>query len=170
MCSSDLRSLNKFSRELEIAEANKIPWTRANSKPAIFGYVLDFQTGFEIGGALKDTIVKASSGKATLPLPSYNIARIVPQVHGLLEFGRFSVDATAYVRYLATVENTVLERQDHSLFLKRLHGWNSYGVISGSWNFDPAGHFAFTVSYKDGFAPPKFSRVNTVQSGITLKY
>ncbi len=164
------RSLNKFSRELEIAEANKIPWTRANSKPAIFGYVLDFHTGFEIGGALKDTIVKASSGKATLPLPSYNIARIVPQVHGLLEFGRFSVDATAYVRYLATVENTVLERQDHSLFLKRLHGWNSYGVISGSWNFDPAGHFAFTVSYKDGFAPPKFSRVNTVQSGITLKY
>ncbi len=164
------RSLNKFSRELEIAEANKIPWTRANSKPAIFGYVLDFQTGFEIGGALKDTIVKASSGKATLPLPSYNIARIVPQVHGLLECGRFSVDATAYVRYLATTENTVLERQDHSLFLKRLHGWNSYGVISGSWNFDPAGHFAFTVSYKDGFAPPKFSRVNTVQSGITLKY
>jgi len=164
------RSLNKFSRELEIAEANKIPWTRANSKPAFFGYVLDFHTGFEIGGALKDTIVKASSGKDTLPLPSYNIARVVPQVHGLLEFGRFSVDATACVRYLATVENTVLERQDHSLFLKRLHGWNSYGVISGSWNFDPAGHFAFTVSYKDGFAPPKFSRVNTVQSGITLKY
>jgi hypothetical protein len=164
------RSLNKFSRELEIAEANKIPWTRANSKPAFFGYVLNFHTGFEIGGALKDTIVEASSGKATLPLPAYNIVRVVPQVHGLLEFGRFSIDATAYVRYLATVENTVVERQDHSLFLKRLHGWNSYGVISGSWNFDPAGHFAFTVSYKDGFAPPKFSRVNTVQSGITLKY
>jgi len=56
------------------------------------------------------------------------------------------------------------------LFLKRLHGWNAFGVISGSWNFDPAGHFAFTVAYKDGFSPPKFSRVNTVQSGITIKY
>jgi hypothetical protein len=164
------RSLNKFSKELEIAEAKKIPWTRANSKSAFFGYVLDFHTGFELGGALKDTTVKASVGKATLGLPSYNIARVVPQVHGLLELGRFSVDATGYVRYLATVENTVLERPDHTLFLKRLHGWNSYGVVSGSWNIDPAGHFAFTVAYKDGFAPPRFSRVNTVQSGITLKY
>lgn len=164
------RSLNKFSRELEIAEAKKIPWTRANSKPAFFGYVLDFHTGFELGGALEDTIVKASSGKATLPLPSYNIARIVPQVHGLLELGRFSIDATGYARYLTTVENTVLEHPDHTLSLERLHGWNGYGVITGSWTFDPAGHFAFTVSYKDGFAPPKFNRVNTVQSGITLKY
>jgi hypothetical protein len=164
------RSLNKFRRELEIADANKIPWTRANSKPAFFGYVLDFHTGFELGGALKDTIVKASSGKATLPLPSYNIARIVPQVHGLLELGRFSVDAIGYARYLTTVENTVLEHPDHTLSLERLHGWNGYGVITGSWTFDPAGHFAFTVSYKDGFAPPKFNRVNTVQSGITLKY
>jgi hypothetical protein len=119
---------------------------------------------------LKDTTVKASVGKATPGLPSYNIARIVPQVHGLLELGRLSVDATGYVRYLATVENTVLERPDHTLFLKRLHGWNSHGVVSGSWNIDPAGHFAFTVAYKDGFAPPRFSRVNTVQSGITLKY
>ena len=164
------RSLNKFSRELEIAEGNKILWTRANSRPAFFGYVLDFHTGFELGGALKDTVVKASSGKATLPLSSYNIARIVPQVHGLLELGRFSIDATGYARYLTTVENTVLEHPDHTLSLKRLHGWNGYSVITGSWAFDPAGHFAFTVSYKDGFAPPKFNRVNTVQSGITLKY
>lgn len=164
------RSLEKFSREQDAAQARKITWTRADSKPAFFGYNLEFHTGLELGGALKDTIVKASSGKATLPLPSYNIARIVPQVHGLLELGRFSVDATGYARYLATVENTVLEHPDHTLTLERLHGWKGYGVVTGSWTFDPAGHFAFTVSYKDGFAPPKFSRVNTVQSGITLKY
>lgn len=164
------RSAIKYSNELQIAETKKIPWTRANSKPVLLGYALDFHTGFEVGGALKDTIAKASVGKATLPLPSYNIARVVPQVHGLFEIGRFSIDAVCTARYLTTVENSILERQDHTLFLKRLHGWNAYGVISGSWNFDPAGHFALTIAYKEGFAPPKFSRVNTVQSGITIKY
>jgi len=164
------RSAAKFATELKIADAKKIPWTRANSKPVLFGYALDFHTGVEIGGALKDTVVKASVGKAALPLPTYNIARVVPQVHGLLEMGRFSVDAVGTPRYLTTAENTVLERADHSLFLKRLHGWNAFGVITGSWSFDPAGHFSLTLAYKDGFAPPKFSRVNTVQSGITVKY
>jgi hypothetical protein len=164
------RNAIKYSEELKIAEAKKIPWTRANSKPVLLGYVLDFHIGFEAGGALKDTVVKASVGKATLPLPSYHIGRVVPQAHALFEIGRFSIDAVGTARYLTTAENTVLERPDHTLFLKRLHGWNAYGVISGSWNFDPAGHFAFTATYKDGFSPPKFSRVNTVQSGITLKY
>ncbi len=164
------RSARKFADEAEIAKANKIPWTRANSKPVLLGYVLDFHTGLELGGALKDTTVKASVGKATQPLPSYHIARVVPVAHGLLEIGRFSIEAVAAARYLTTVENTVLERPDHTLFLKRLHGWNAFGVISGSWSFDPAGHFALTVAYKDGFSPPKFSRISTVQSGITIKY
>jgi hypothetical protein len=164
------RNAIKFADEAKIAEVRKIPWTRANSKPFLLGYVLDVHTGLELGGALRDTVVKASVGKATLPLPSYHVARFVPQAHGLLEIGRFSIDAVGTARYLTTVENTVLERPDHTLSLKRLHGWNAYGVISGSWNFDPAGHFAFTVAYKDGFSPPKFSRVNTVQSGITIKY
>lgn len=164
------RNAIKYSNELKTAKAKKIPWTRANSKSVLLGYVLDFHTGIEAGGGLKDTTVKASVGKAKLPLPSYNIARIVPQAHALLEIGRFSIDSVGTARYLTTVEETVLERRDHSLFLKRLHGWNAYGVISSSWNFDPAGHFAITIAYKNGFAPPKFSRVNTVQSGITIKY
>ena len=164
------RSAIKFADEAEIAKVKKIPWTRANSKPVLLGYVLDFHTGLEVGGALEDTTVRASVGKATMALPSYHIARVVPVAHGLLEIGRFSIDVVGTARYLTTVENTVLERSDHTLFLKRLHGWNAYCVISGSWNFDPARHFAFTVAYKDGFSPPKFSRVNTVQSGITIKY
>ncbi|MBV9181033.1 MAG: hypothetical protein JO356_06965 [Acidobacteria bacterium] len=164
------RGAAKFANELKIAEARKIPWTRSNSRPVLFGYALDFHTGVEIGGALKDTVVGASVGNATLPLPTYHIARVVPQVHGLFEMGRFSVDAIGTPRYLATVENTVLERNDHSLFLKRLHGWSAFGIITGSWSFDPAGHVSFTVAYKNGFSPPKFSRVNTVQSGIAIKY
>ena len=164
------RSAAKFARELKIAEAKKIPWTRANSRPVFWGYSLDFHAGIEVGGALKDTVVKASVGNAKLGLPSYNVARVVPQAHGLLEMGRFSIDAVATPRYLASVENTVLERPDHTLFLKRLHGWNPFGVITGSYSLDPAGHFSLTVAYKDGFSPPRFSRVNTVQSGISVKY
>lgn len=164
------RNAIKYSRELKVADAQKIPWTRANSKPVLFGYVLDFGLGFEAGGALTDTTVKTSAGTARLPLPAYNIARVVPQAHALFEIGRFSVDAVGTARYLTIVENTVLERPDHTLYFKHLHGWNAFGVVTGSWNFDPAGHFAFTLSYKDGFSPPRFNRVNTVQSGITLKY
>jgi hypothetical protein len=48
--------------------------------------------------------------------------------------------------------------------------WYGYAVVNGSWNLDPVGHFALTLAYKNGFAPPVFSRVNTVQAGITLKY
>jgi hypothetical protein len=164
------RSFQKFYYELQKANERHIPWTLADSRPCLLGYILEFHTGFEAGGALADTTVKASVGKATLPLPAYNIARAVGQIHGLLEIGRFSFDALGTVRYLTTVENTVYESPTHSLTLERIHGWKAYGVFNGSVNIDPAGHFALTVSYKDGFAPPKFIRVNTVLAGVTLKY
>ena len=174
------RTLRKFSEELAYAQCKKIPpgvtdcppipWSPSNTKPELFGYALDFHAGIEAGSSLVDTVVKASSGKATMALPSYPIARIAPQVHGLFEIGRLNFDATATARYLTAVENTVLERRDHSLFLKRDHGWFGYGVLTSSWAFDPIGHFALTISYKNGFSPPKFARVNTVQSGITAKF
>jgi hypothetical protein len=164
------RTLSKFSRELQTAEKLKIPWTKADSKPVLTGYLLDFHVGTELGGALIDTTVTSSVGHNKLKLPSYDIARIVPQVHGTFEVGRFSLDATGTPRYLTTVENTVVELSDHSLVLKRLHGWEAIGVVTGSISIDAAGHFALTVTYKNGFSPPTYKRVNTVQSGITLKY
>ena len=135
-----------------------------------FGYTLDFHTGLEVGGALRDKTVTASARKATQTLPAYNIARIVPQVHGQLELWRFTFDAVGTPRYLALTENTVLERPDHSLVLKRVDGWNAYGVINGGFALDDAAHFPLNTSYKTGFAPPRFIRVNTVQTGILLKY
>jgi hypothetical protein len=164
------RTLSKFSKELEVAKTRNIPWSTANTRPVLVGYALDFHTGVEVGSAITDTTVKASSGSATILLPRYPIVRMVPRVHGLLEIGKLSLDVTGTGRWLTTVENTVVERPDHTLVIKRAHGWYGYGVFSGSWTFDPAGHFAFTVAYKNGFSPPKFSRVNTVQSGITIKY
>jgi hypothetical protein len=114
--------------------------------------------------------VKASSGSATLGLPTYTIARVVPQVHGLLQIWRFSSDVTVTGRYLASTENTVVQLPNHSLVLKQLSGWKGYGVMTNSFNLDPAGHFALTASYKNGFNAPKFQRVNTVLGGILVRY
>jgi hypothetical protein len=139
-------------------------------KTVLVGYALDFHTGLEAGGALVDTKVTASSGKATLTLPTYSIVRAVPQVHGLLEIWKFSIDATMTGRYLFTTENTVIETASHSLFLQRVQGWKGIGSVTGIYNWDPQGHFGITIAYKDGFAPPTYQRVNAVQAGLVLKY
>jgi hypothetical protein len=139
-------------------------------KTVLVGYALDFHTGLEAGGALVDTTVTASSGKATLTLPNYSIVRAVPQVHGLLEIWKFSIDVTMTGRYLFTTENTVVETATHSLFLQRVQGWKGIGSVTGIYNWDPQGHFGITIGYKDGFAPPTYQRVNAVQAGLLLKY
>lgn len=164
------RTLSKFNDEFQEAQKRKIPWAVSNTKPVLLGYTVDFHLGAELGGALVDTTVKASVGTATARLPAYNIARIVPQAHAVFEVGRLSVDVNGTPRYLATVENSVIESPTHSLALKREHAWKALGVFTGAFNIDAAGHFAWTVTYKDGFAPPTYSRANTVQSGITIKY
>ncbi|HZE71025.1 MAG TPA: hypothetical protein VE135_16065 [Pyrinomonadaceae bacterium] len=139
-------------------------------KTVLVGYALDFHTGLEAGGALLDTTISASSGKAKLVLPTYSIVRAVPQVHGLLEIWKFSIDATMTGRYLFTAENTVVETASHSLFLQQVQGWKGIGSVTGIYNWDPQGHFGITIAYKDGFAPPTYQRVNAVQVGLVLKY
>jgi hypothetical protein len=139
-------------------------------KPVLLGYALDFHTGIETGGALVDTTVKASSGPATLVLPTYPIFRFVPQIHGLLEIWKFSFDATMKGWYLATTEYTAGETASHALFLQPVHGWKGLGSVTILYNLDTQGHFALNIAYKDGFAPPTYQRVNAVQAGIVLKY
>jgi hypothetical protein len=173
------RTMQKYARELAIAECTAqppipnctpIPWSIENSKPALWGYAIDVHTGAEIGGALKDAVVKASVGNATQLLPSYQIARFVPALHALLEVQRFSIDEVATARYLAATENTVIEGKDHTLHLQAIQGWRAYNVLTGAYNLDPAGRFAVSISYKNGFSPPQFQRINVVQTGITFKY
>lgn len=173
------RTLEQYARDVATAQCTAIPpipnctpipWSIQNAKPALWGYSLDFHTGAEVGGSLIDTVVKASVGNATQALPTYNIARFVPIVHSLLELQRFSIDGTFTPRYLAATENTVFEAKDHSLRLATVQGWRAYGVLAAAYNLDPSGRFALTISYKDGFSPPRFQRINTVQTGLTFKY
>ena len=97
------RTLNKFANELAIAQCavqppipncTPIPWSVENSKPALWGYSFDVHTGAELGGALKDTTVKASVGNASQLLPAYTIARFVPVVHSS---SKFKGDSTAHL-------------------------------------------------------------------------
>jgi hypothetical protein len=165
------RSLRKFADIVKRMKNSSAPTLQPEQiPPPLFGYALDFHTGLEAGGALVNTAVKATSGAATRVVPTYMIARIVPQVHGLIQVWRFSLDSSAAIRYLVATENTVVQLPNKNLILEKLSGWKAYGVINGNWSLDNVGHFAITVAFKDGFAPPKFQRVNTVQVGLTIKY
>jgi hypothetical protein len=54
--------------------------------------------------------------------------------------------------------------------LRDVHGWRGYGDVSLQIGLDRSGHIAFSTTYKRGLAPPTFSVINTVQSGLTIKY
>jgi hypothetical protein len=165
-----VETLRNFSAEQKIATAHGITLQQGDVAAPFFGYAFDFHTGLEFGGSAIQTTVKATAGGAKIQLPTYSIFRVVPQVHGLVEMGRFSVDAVGTPRYVAATENTVVQLANNSLVLKTVHGWHGYGVVTPAWSFDAAGHFSLSASYKDGFAPPKFARINAVQVGILVKY
>ena len=124
----------------------------------------------EAGSAIKDTTTAATVGKATIAVPSYGIARIGLQIHGLVQLWNVSLDAKATGRFLAVDENTVRQLKDNSLIPLKVNAWQAYEEANASWAVDSNGHLSLNLSYKNGFAPPKFSRVNTVQVGILLKY
>ncbi len=138
--------------------------------PPIMGYQVDFHAGLEAGGALVDTTVKASKGSASEVLPQYSIFRLVPQVHGLLQLGKFSFDESFVGRYLATTENTIVQTPANTLYLKTIQGWKGISTLTNSFAIDSQGNFNVTVTFKDGFAPPNYKRVNAVQAGILIRY
>jgi hypothetical protein len=151
------------------------------------GYGLQFHAGFEGGGALTATTQKASSGKATITVPSYDVARMVFQIRGLLQwepqeagrFGLLTFDDTVAGRYLLATENTVEQFKipasgstpaSVGLLLRPTSGWKAYNSLVSSWYPPNSANVALTVTFNDGFNPPKFSRVNSVTIGVTIMY
>ena len=137
--------------------------------PAV-GYELDFNLLTEDGSAIKDTTAKATSGGATILVPSYRIARLGPQIDGVLELWNLSLNVKALGRYLFTEENTVHQLKNNSLILVPINGWQGYAEVDANWNIDPTKHLALNVTYKNGSIPPAFIRVNCVQAGLLLKF
>jgi hypothetical protein len=164
------RTVDRYDREKADPKNANANIKLEDVKPVFWGYGLDTHIGLEAGGALVDTTAKASVGKATIDLPSYSIVRPRPQVHAFLELGAVTVDAKAVGRYLVETENTVQELKDHSLVLRPVSGWKGYTEVGITWMIDPTSHIGVNAAYKNGFTPPKFNRVNTIQLGVLIRY
>lgn len=151
------------------------------------GWQLYLQGGAETGGAIVDTVQKGSSGNAKIAVPAYNIARIVPQMHGNLEWkpakgagvGVFTFDETFAGRYLMTTENTVEQytipasgstAATVGLHLRPISGWKGYNSLVTTWFPPHSANAGLGITYNDGFSASKFSRVNSVTIGLTILF
>jgi hypothetical protein len=164
------RTIDKFTRAKADPGNATVKIQPEDIKPALFGYGVDFHTGVEGGGALVDTTQKATTGTAKIDVPTYSIARPYTQVHAFFEIGQITFDVKSVGRYLAETENTVRQLTNNTLLLIPTNGWHGYLEGNVTWTLDPTGHFAANIVYKNGFSPPTFSRVNTVQAGLLIKF
>jgi hypothetical protein len=142
---------------------------------ASFGYELEFHAGVESGGALIVTTVKNTQKTASIKVPTYQIERIVPQIHGLYQqsigqFGLLSFDSVLQSRYLFDSENTVRQSKSGALSIKQVSGWKAINTLTSTWNPPKNNNVGITVTYKDGFNQPKFSRVNSVLAGVLIQF
>jgi hypothetical protein len=142
---------------------------------AAFGYELEGHAGFEGGGALIDTTQQSSKKTLSITVPSYGIARVVPQIHGLWQqsvnrVGLFSFDSVITGRYLFQTENTVHELKDTTLLLVPVYGWKGINTLTTTWNPPMSNNVGLTVTYKTGFDAPKFARVNSVLIGVLIEF
>jgi len=139
------------------------------------GYELEFHAGVESGGALIDTTVQNTKKTKSITVPKYSIERAVPQIHGLYQqsigwAGLLSFDSTFTARYLFDDENTVRQAADGSLSLRRVSGWKAINTLTSTWNPPKSNNVGITVTYKNGFDAPKFSRVNSVLIGVLIEF
>jgi hypothetical protein len=142
---------------------------------ATYGYGLEYDAGVGVGKALVDTTQKASSGSATIVVPVYSIARVVPQIHALAQrslgpAGLITFDSQLTSRYLVDTEDTVREHKDHSLELIPISGWKALHTLTTTWTPPKSSNVGLSVTYKDGFDAPKFARVNSVLIGVLIKF
>jgi hypothetical protein len=144
------------------------------------GYELEFHAGVESGGALIDTTVQNTTKTQSINVPAYSIERVVPQIHALYQqniyskwfrsAGLLSFDWMYTARYLFDAENTVRQAADASLSIKQVSGWKAISTLTSTWNPPKSNNVGLTVTFKDGFDAPKFSRVNSVLIGVLIEF
>jgi hypothetical protein len=161
-------------------------YSSTSIKPGVGGRLF-VQGGLEAGGAIINTVQKASSGNAKITVPAYNVARIVPQLHGILEWkpakgagiGVFTFEETFNGRYLLKTENTVEQYNipatgstaaSIGLHLRPVSGWKGYNSFVTTWFPPHSANAGLGITYNDGFNAPKFSRANSVTVGLTILF
>jgi hypothetical protein len=145
---------------------------------ARFGYSAKFFFGTELGRSLTDNELKSTDQSSAITVPKYGIRRFRPQFSGALEVWRLTTNLSVYPRYLFSTENVTREMDTlqadgttkKTIFLHTVSGWRPYGELSVSYSFDPAGHYAANTAYKFGSQPPNFDHINTVLSGIVVRF
>ncbi len=148
---------------------------------AKFGYELEFHAGIESGGALITTTAQNTKKTVSIKVPPYQIERVLPQIHGLFQFsigglgripelGFLSFDSMLTSRYLFDTENTVRQSASGALSIKQVSGWKAINTFTSTWNPPKNNNVGLTVTYKDGFDQPKFSRVNSVLVGVLIEF
>jgi hypothetical protein len=128
--------------------------------------------GWEAGGALLARDVSNSKKTTTLTVPRYAIVRFRPGVTAFLELDRLKFENKTYLRFLGHGENVAEELPDatKSMRLRVVRGFRGYSDTSIGYSIDPAKHVAIAVSFKYGQAPPLFTHVRAVVTGLTFIY
>lgn len=134
------------------------------------GWNLHFHTGFETGSALSTVDVKNPTTKAFVgTIPTYAIARLVPQVDGIYQYKWLQLEDLFTGRYLFATETTSVNDKRGNPYLEAVSGAKAVNALK--FTVTPAAqHFAMTVTYTNGFAAPTYQRANGVKIGATVKY
>jgi hypothetical protein len=135
------------------------------------GWMLQFHTGFEAGGALATTTVTNPKTKATIGvLPTYSIARFVPQIDGLYQYRNFSLESFLTARYLFTTEHTAVNDKAGIPYLETVSGWKAVNVLTFSYTPGQSPHIKLNIAYTEGFSAPTYQRANGVKIGLAIAY
>jgi hypothetical protein len=135
------------------------------------GWSLTVPMGFEAGGALATTTVKNPKTMAAIGmLPTYPIARFVPQIDGLYQFWNFSIESYLTGRYLFTTEHTAVNNKAGIPSLETVSGWKAVNVLTFTYAPGASPHIKFNVAYTEGFSAPTYQRANGVKIGLAVAY
>jgi hypothetical protein len=161
----------KILPELKKKDPEKYKNAIYSENLAAYGYGFQFFFGGEFGGSFIDRSVKASASSAQVNLPSNAVARLRPRARLFLEFHRLTLDVSAAGRYLLPAENVTRESRDgKNIHVEQVSGFKPYGEAGLSIGLDSSGHIALSSTFKLGWQPPTFVKVNTIQSGILIRY
>ena len=135
------------------------------------GAGVQFFLGSEFGHSVDAVTVKASKSTASVVVPTFGVARIRPKLSAFAEYKRLNFTLSAVPRYLFNPEYTTRESADgKSVRLVPVSGFRPYGEAGITIGLDSSGHIALNTTYKLGSQPPTYQYVNTVQTGLLLKY
>jgi hypothetical protein len=174
------------SRRAYVERLGTIPpekWDEIDEESVAFrkiaGFSADITLGVEAGHALREGKVENDAKTSTVVVPKHGILRVRPKLQFTVELWRFSLTGSLTPRFVSVTEpvGELIDGVDPTsgepssiASLRDVHGWRTYGEVSLQVGLDRSGHIAFSTSYKRGSTPPTFGDINTVQSGLTIKY